>query len=63
MLMSQPTRCPTGAGRGYGPTHSQSLQKHFIGVPGLSLYEASPFHDSRTLLPRLLERAYPAMLF
>jgi len=56
-------RCPTGAGRGYGPTHSQSLQKHFIGVPGLSLYEASPFHDSRTLLPRLLERAYPAMLF
>ena len=56
-------RCPTGAGRGYGPTHSQSLQKHFVGVPGLSLYELSPFHDSRALLPALLERAYPAMLF
>ena len=56
-------RCPTGAGRGYGPTHSQSLQKHFVGVPGLSLYEVSPFHDSRTLLPSLLARAHPAILF
>ncbi|MFC7644147.1 hypothetical protein ACFQX6_28000 [Streptosporangium lutulentum] len=35
-------RCPTGGGRGYGPTHSQSLQKHFVGMPGLSLYEMSP---------------------
>ena len=32
-------RCPVGGGRGYGPTHSQSLQKHFIGVPNLALYE------------------------
>jgi pyruvate dehydrogenase E1 component beta subunit len=56
-------RCPSGAGRGYGPTHSQSLQKHFIGLPGLSLYEVSPFHDSRPLLPSILDRAEPAMLF
>ena len=26
-------RCPIGGGRGYGPTHSQSLLKHFIGIP------------------------------
>ena len=25
--------CPSGGGRGYGPTHSQSLEKHFLGVP------------------------------
>lgn len=56
-------RCPTGGGRGYGPTHSQSLQKHFIGIPGLSLYELSPFHDNRPLLARVLEHAEPAMLF
>jgi pyruvate/2-oxoglutarate/acetoin dehydrogenase E1 component len=56
-------RCPTGAGRGYGPTHSQSLQKHFIGIPGLSVHEASPFHDNRTLLPKILAAAEPAMLF
>ena len=24
-----------GGRRGYGPTHSQSLEKHFLGVPGL----------------------------
>lgn len=28
-------RTPMGAGRGYGPTHSQNLEKHFVGVPGL----------------------------
>ncbi len=27
-------RCPTGGRRGYGPTHSQSLQKHFVGSLG-----------------------------
>ncbi len=26
-------RTPMGGNRGYGPTHSQSLEKHFIGVP------------------------------
>jgi pyruvate/2-oxoglutarate/acetoin dehydrogenase E1 component len=56
-------RCPVGGGRGYGPTHSQSPQKHFVGVPDLHLYEMSPFHDARTLLPRILDRAVPAMLF
>jgi 2-oxoisovalerate dehydrogenase E1 component len=24
-----------GGGRGYGPTHSQNLEKHLVGVPGL----------------------------
>jgi 2-oxoisovalerate dehydrogenase E1 component len=26
-------RTPMGGGRGYGPTHSQSLEKHFLGLP------------------------------
>lgn len=56
-------RCPMGGRRGYGATHSQSLQKHFIGAPGLSLYEMSPFHDSYELLSRIVEQAEPAMLF
>jgi pyruvate/2-oxoglutarate/acetoin dehydrogenase E1 component len=56
-------RCATGGGRGYGPTHSQSPQKHFIGVPGLSVYEASPFHDNGPLLREVLARAEPAVLF
>jgi 2-oxoisovalerate dehydrogenase E1 component len=28
-------RTPMGGRRGYGPTHSQTLDRHFIGVPGL----------------------------
>ncbi|NUR86392.1 MAG: alpha-ketoacid dehydrogenase subunit beta [Nonomuraea sp.] len=56
-------RCPTGGGRGYGPTHSQSLQKHFVGIPGLSLYEMSPFHDSAAVLAAMLERGEPAIHF
>lgn len=30
-------RTPMGAGRGYGPTHSQTLEKHFMGIPGLTI--------------------------
>ncbi len=26
-------RTPMGGGRGYGPTHSQSIEKHFLGIP------------------------------
>tara|TARA_Y100001970_G_C14249835_1_gene870986 strand:+ start:5 stop:1717 length:1713 start_codon:yes stop_codon:yes gene_type:complete len=28
-------RTPMGGKRGYGPTHSQSIEKHFIGIPNL----------------------------
>ena len=31
-------RCPVGGNRGYGPTHSQSPQKHFIGIPHLTVW-------------------------
>ncbi len=30
-------RTPMGGRRGYGPTHSQTLEKYFLGVPGLSV--------------------------
>ncbi|TDC82344.1 alpha-ketoacid dehydrogenase subunit beta [Nonomuraea deserti] len=56
-------RCPSGGHRGYGPTHSQSPQKHFIGIPGLSLFEMSPFHDNRAVLDRMLALGEPCLLF
>lgn len=56
-------RCPVGARRGYGPTHSQSLQKHFIGIPNLVLHELSPFHDVGRQLEQLLADDRPAVLF
>ncbi|GLZ36296.1 hypothetical protein Lesp02_84830 [Lentzea sp. NBRC 105346] len=55
-------RCPVGGGRGYGPTHSQSVQKHFLGIPNLSLFEATPFHDPFSLMARALDSG-PSMLF
>jgi len=30
-------RTPMGGRRGYGPTHSQTLEKHFLGVAGLTV--------------------------
>lgn len=30
-------RTPMGGKRGYGPTHSQSLEKHFLGIPDLDV--------------------------
>ncbi|MBL1100569.1 alpha-ketoacid dehydrogenase subunit beta [Streptomyces coffeae] len=56
-------RCPTGGNRGYGPTHSQSPQKHFVGIPGLSLYELSPFHENDAVLERMFRSAEPCVLF
>ncbi len=39
-------RTPMGGRRGYGPTHSQTLEKLFLGVPGLRVL--APFNlDSR----------------
>ncbi|MFF2190910.1 2-oxo acid dehydrogenase subunit E2 [Streptomyces sp. NPDC058155] len=55
-------RCPVGGNRGYGPTHSQSVQKHFLGIPNLALYETSPFHDPYAQLAEGLDHG-PAMLF
>jgi len=30
-------RTPMGGRRGYGPTHSQSIEKFFLGIPGLTV--------------------------
>jgi len=43
-------RTPMGGGRGYGPTHSQSLEKHFLGVPGLTVVCPSTAHDPGAIL-------------
>jgi 2-oxoisovalerate dehydrogenase E1 component len=30
-------RTPMGGRRGYGPTHSQSIEKHFLGIPNIDV--------------------------
>ena len=37
-------RVPMGGGRGYGPTHSQSLEKILLGIPNLVVVAPSLFH-------------------
>jgi pyruvate/2-oxoglutarate/acetoin dehydrogenase E1 component len=43
-------RTPMGGRRGYGPTHSQSLEAFFAGVPGLEVVAVSPVHPAGGLL-------------
>jgi len=43
-------RLVSGGGRGYGPTHSQSLEHLFYGVPGLRVVALSRRHDPASLL-------------
>jgi 2-oxoisovalerate dehydrogenase E1 component len=50
-------RTPMGGGRGYGPTHSQTLDHHFLGVPGLRVLALSAFADPARLYGPLLETA------
>jgi pyruvate/2-oxoglutarate/acetoin dehydrogenase E1 component len=43
-------RTPMGGGRGYGPTHSQSLEKLYLGIPELHIVAPSRFHQPGHLL-------------
>ena len=52
-------RTPMGGRRGYGPTHSQSLEKLLLGVPGLVVVAASECHDLRSLLLEAVEDDRP----
>jgi pyruvate/2-oxoglutarate/acetoin dehydrogenase E1 component len=54
-------RSPSGGGRGYGPTHSQSLEKHFVGVPNLRVVAASLVHSPERILRTLLEQTSPVL--
>jgi pyruvate/2-oxoglutarate/acetoin dehydrogenase E1 component len=54
-------RCPSGGRRGYGPTHSQSLHKHLMGIPNLSIYELSPLHRSFRVIQEMFSTGHPCI--
>jgi pyruvate/2-oxoglutarate/acetoin dehydrogenase E1 component len=54
-------RVPSGGHRGYGPTHSQSLEKHFLGVPHLKVVAASLYHDPRAAFRSFLQHTAPVL--
>jgi pyruvate/2-oxoglutarate/acetoin dehydrogenase E1 component len=55
-------RAPMGGRRGYGPTHSQSLEKHFCGVPGLTVFATHEYADPGALLHRALASRSPHLI-
>jgi pyruvate/2-oxoglutarate/acetoin dehydrogenase E1 component len=55
-------RAPMGGRRGYGPTHSQSLEKHFCGVPGLTVLATHEFADPGALLHRAFASRSPHLI-
>jgi 2-oxoisovalerate dehydrogenase E1 component len=56
-------RLPSGGYRGYGPTHSQSLESLFCGVPGLKVVALSRRHDPQVLVEAAVLRDPNPVLF
>lgn len=54
-------RAPVGGRRGYGPTHSQCIEKIFFGIPGLVLVAVSVRHDPGMLLAHAVEDERPVI--
>jgi 2-oxoisovalerate dehydrogenase E1 component len=46
-------RTPMGGRRGYGATHSQCLEKHFLGLPGTRVLALHNRYDSQALYRRV----------
>ena len=56
-------RAPMGGRRGYGATHSQSLEKHFLGVPGLWVIAPSVAGHPGGLLTQATLECHEPVLF
>ena len=56
-------RTPMGGRRGYGPTHSQTLEKLFLGAPGLQVLAPASMGDPGELLYRAILETQDPILF
>jgi pyruvate dehydrogenase E1 component beta subunit len=54
-------RTPAGAGRGYGPTHSQSLEAWFLHTPGLKIACPATPADAKGLLKTAIRDDNPVL--
>jgi len=48
-------RTPMGGKRGYGPTHSQSIEKHFMGLPGTRMLAIHHRYDPGLVYDQVFE--------
>jgi 2-oxoisovalerate dehydrogenase E1 component len=55
-------RTPMGGGRGYGPTHSQNIEKHFAGIPGIRLVVPHARTRIGAMYRRLRELREPVLI-
>jgi pyruvate/2-oxoglutarate/acetoin dehydrogenase E1 component len=56
-------RTPMGGRRGYGPTHSQTLEKLFLGTPGLTVLAPNSLNDPTRLLAYSILTSQDPILF
>ncbi|MFC1885945.1 alpha-ketoacid dehydrogenase subunit beta [Thermodesulfobacteriota bacterium] len=54
-------RTPVGGRRGYGPTHSQSTEKFFFGIPGIKIVAPSILHEPGKLLLNSIKENNPVI--
>ena len=56
-------RTPMGARRGYGPTHSQTLETIYLNIPNLTIASPSLFHDPGTNLEYFVKNTKSPVIF
>ena len=56
-------RTPVGGRRGYGPTHSQSLENIFLSVPGLEIIAPSICHNPGKMIEKLIQHIDKPTIF
>jgi pyruvate/2-oxoglutarate/acetoin dehydrogenase E1 component len=61
VLVPLVVRTPMGGRRGYGPTHSQSLEKMFLGIPGLKVVAPNTLGNPGRLLEEAINDDDPVL--
>ncbi len=54
-------RTPAGAGRSYGPTHSQSLERYLVATPGLVVAAPATPYDAKGMLKSAIRSDDPVI--
>lgn len=49
-------RTPMGGRRGYGPTHSQSIEKHFLGIPNIDVLAINNAIEPKSVYHTLFDK-------
>ena len=56
-------RTPMGGGRGYGPTHSQTLDKHLVGIDNVKVFAINSFVDPYNIYQNIyLNEQHPVIV-